>query len=159
MYSLHLRMGSYAPPLWKWSICINYLKCNCTDLSFLLIYLFSNLYWYGLMDIYFIRLCNSILLSLFVAKILPAMSTGSCFNGFCVFFRHILIYVVCCLFVLFVCLFWASYYTLAVQFASCSFCIFPIPILESVISIRSLGSFCWQMAVEPKIWTLRCACF
>ena len=44
--------------------------------------------------------------------------------------------------------------SLAVQDTSDSSCIFPTPVLESAISLRSPGSFYWGMALESKIWAL-----
>ena len=41
-----------------------------------------------------------------------------------------------------------------------SSCLFPAPFLESAISSRSTGSFCWGMVLETKIWAPDdCACF
>ena len=37
---------------------------------------------------------------------------------------------------------------------SSSSCIFPTPVLESAIALRSPGSFYWGMALESKIWAL-----
>ena len=38
---------------------------------------------------------------------------------------------------------------------SCSCCIFPVPVLEPVISLGNLCFFYWSIVFETKIWTLR----
>lgn len=81
------------------------------------------------------------------ARIFPVLAIGECLQvGFCVsltqkkncffFFPGTLPYF------------------LALQHTPSSSCIFPAPVLESVISPRSSGSLNWRMLSETKIWAL-----
>lgn len=139
----YLGRGSYAPFPWGQSIYINYLIFSCMgDLSPLL-YLFTHLYQYGLIGIYFIHWV--LIQFYFVAQIVPAVTIESSFIW------------LLCLFGILPSLWgvvWALPYFLTLQVPPGSSYTVPATVLESAIFPRSPGSFYWRIVLETKIWVL-----
>ena len=132
-------MESYRPPPWGWSIYINYLECFCVWHLSIVHHLFISMWTHGYL---FYRFdCNLMLCYLFCCS---NCHIGNSFTWLLCPFDIPPSLCSC---------FWALPSFLALQDATGSSYMFPVPAWQSAISPGSSGSLYWRI-LEIKIWAL-----
>ena len=139
--------GINAPSPWGQKVYMNYLEFFFTKIcDFSPIYLFHRLFIWGWnMNIYFILWVIMQYCAILWFRLSQLWSSGALSDGSRVPATHAHHYPS----LWFLCS--ALPHFLVLQDAPCSPYIFPTPVLESAISPRNPGSFCWRMILETKI--------
>ena len=154
MYSPHLRSGECTSPPWGQNSYINYVEFFCTDLSLPILSVCT----YGYL------LQHSVLFHLFLfALIVLALAISGSFSWLLCPFDvppSLCVVFFCCCWVL---IYFSPVFKMILDFFleylciflldlkwSGSSCMFPDSVLESAVSPRSSGSFCWRMALETR---------
>lgn len=137
----------HAVPLQEESVYISYSEFFCMrDWSLLCVCMHACVYvcQYGCL---FYSLDYNLILIYFIAQTVPALAMEALSVGYCVPF----IYPHCCIVV-----FLSTFLISGTTKCSCTFCIFPAPVLESMIFPRSPGCFYWRLLLGTKICYAHC---